>query len=614
MSAKVAVLGGGVAGMSAAHELVRRGFTVEIFESLAIPGGKARSMPVPGSSTHGRPPLPGEHGFRFFPRFYRHITATMQEIPLGDGRFVIDNLQETTRIEMARFDTSSLVVLAGFPQSLRDVTVIIQDLLLGADIGIPDAEILFFAERVWQIITSCSTRRMNEYEKIGWWEFIGAATRSVAYQRLLGAGLTRSLVAAQATQASTRTVGHILILLLFNMLEPGVTCDRVLNAPTNEAWIGPWKSYLESLGVRYHLGAELKAIHCALGSIAYVSVAQSGVEQKITADYFVMALPVERFAPLITDELANLDPTLENVKRLGRNADLQGGSAGGTQDIEYLGWMNGAQFYLYEDVPLIHGHVIYVDSPWALTSISQKQFWRTVDLAGYGDGTVKGVLSVDISCWDTPGVLFNKSAKECTLEEIKNEVWAQLKRSLNVCGLVLLRDENLHSWFLDADIEFVAPSDPNTYKKHNAQPLLVNLVNSWHLRPNAYTRIPNLFLASDYVQTNTDLATMEGANEAARRAVNAIISVSRVKQAYCRIWTLHEPYIFLIWRWVDARRYAKGLPWKLTMPWWAIFLHRLICLTAGVLYWGVTRLRALINQIRGKCQVLVRPTRPKGTP
>ena len=37
------------------------------------------------------------------------------------------------------------------------------------------------------------------------------------------------------------------------------------------------------------------------------------------------------------------------------------------------------------------------------------------------------------------------------------------------------------------------------------------------------TAIPNLFLASDYVQTFTDLATMEGANEAARRAVNGIL-------------------------------------------------------------------------------------------
>jgi len=79
MKKKVIVLGGGVAGLSAAHELIKRGFDVEVFESKDIPGGKARSLDVPDSATGGRKPLPGEHGFRFFPRFYKHITTTMKE-------------------------------------------------------------------------------------------------------------------------------------------------------------------------------------------------------------------------------------------------------------------------------------------------------------------------------------------------------------------------------------------------------------------------------------------------------------------------------------------------------------------------------------------------------
>lgn len=58
MAGKVIVLGGGVAGLSAAHELVERGFTVEVFERGTIPGGKARSIPVPGTGVGGRPDLP----------------------------------------------------------------------------------------------------------------------------------------------------------------------------------------------------------------------------------------------------------------------------------------------------------------------------------------------------------------------------------------------------------------------------------------------------------------------------------------------------------------------------------------------------------------------------
>ena len=47
----VIVIGGGVAGLTAAHELVERGFTVNVYETRPDWGGKARSQPVPGSAT-----------------------------------------------------------------------------------------------------------------------------------------------------------------------------------------------------------------------------------------------------------------------------------------------------------------------------------------------------------------------------------------------------------------------------------------------------------------------------------------------------------------------------------------------------------------------------------
>src|SRR5712692_43688 len=97
MPGRVIILGGGVAGMSAAHELVERGFEVEVFERKAIAGGKARSIaaiataaPLPPFGRSGprkatggpaRAALPGEHGFRFFPGFYGHVVDTMARIP-----------------------------------------------------------------------------------------------------------------------------------------------------------------------------------------------------------------------------------------------------------------------------------------------------------------------------------------------------------------------------------------------------------------------------------------------------------------------------------------------------------------------------------------------------
>ena len=93
--------------------------------------------------------------------------------------------------------------------------------------------------------------------------------------------------------------------------------------------------------------------------------------------------------------------------------------------------------------------------------------------------------------------------------------------------------------FLDPAIEF-----PNPTAAANLEPLLVNTAGSWAHRPDAVTRIPNLFLASDYVRTHTDLATMEGANEAARHAVNGILAASGSTAPECQIWPLSEPAAF----------------------------------------------------------------------
>src|SRR5918997_2015383 len=117
----VAVLGGGVAGLSAAHELAERGFEVTVCEQRDAPGGKARSIPHAGSGKDGRADLPGEHGFRFFPGFYRHLPDTMARIPVGGGT-AADHLVQATRILLAQAGgRDELVTAAHAPSSIDDL-------------------------------------------------------------------------------------------------------------------------------------------------------------------------------------------------------------------------------------------------------------------------------------------------------------------------------------------------------------------------------------------------------------------------------------------------------------------------------------------------------------
>jgi len=91
-------------------------------------------------------------------------------------------------------------------------------------------------------------------------------------------------------------------------------------------------------------------------------------------------------APLITDDLVKIDPTLKGIKQLAPN----------------VAWMNGLQIFLKREVKIARGHLNHTDSKWALTSVSQRQFW--IEFPDYAGGEVQGIISVDISDWNFEGV------------------------------------------------------------------------------------------------------------------------------------------------------------------------------------------------------------------
>lgn len=115
---RVAVVGGGLAGLAAAYELSRRGFAVTLLERSPHLGGKIASWPI---DVNGEP-LMMEHGFHgFFPQYY-NLWALTEEMNIRQDfvsleRYSVLYKGETYAPEVFRPTRSS------FPWNIVDLAI-----------------------------------------------------------------------------------------------------------------------------------------------------------------------------------------------------------------------------------------------------------------------------------------------------------------------------------------------------------------------------------------------------------------------------------------------------------------------------------------------------------
>ncbi len=518
MAVEVAILGGGIGGLSAAHHLRSIGVPdVHVFESSTTLGGKAKNQYLPDGA-------PGEHGFRFFPHFYRHVVDTMRAIPAPKGS-AWDHLAESTHGGIAydgRLYTVDRPVRLDQPGKF--ITSIVR--LLGADELNNPQDLSRFAAVMLKFATSCDERRREQYDNMTWEEFTGGPGRYQPAFYAIVIQATRNLAAMRAQSSSAATIGSMCLQMIFDF-EPSHEhkVDGVLDGPTDEAWLRPWRDHLLAKGVQFHCDTRVTGFDFAPPMIRGVRL-QSG--EVVKARRYVCAVPLERMAELVTAEMRAFDPALEGVVRLAPIA---------------RGDMAGAQYFLRRDVPILRGHIHFPRAPFGLTAVSPLQFWSSKPVAG--------LISVIISDWDRKNAHGRRARDYTDRTELLREVWAQLLANLPPGTL---SDDDLVAMHLDENVA-LAPFA-------NTTPLLIHPRGQRALRPQAKNRIANLYLAADYVRTHTDLASMEGADEAARRAVRAMFADMERPDLSPppEVWPLSEGEYFAGAKVIDAMLWRLGLP------------------------------------------------------
>lgn len=394
--------------------------------------------------------LPGEHGYRFFPSFYRHLDDTMGRIPLyanglPTGRTVRDNLQPTVfqGIGLSKDDraamgdvgddadpvreackppasASTIELARRRPQSfeaLRECT----DRFVKRLGGTPQDSLLLLA-KLTRFITASPERRRAKYEQLTWAKFLDADRLSKQMQFQIRSA-AQALLAFSAAEADARTYGNIAIQMLLDELRDGTRVDRTLNGPTSDAWLEPWREHLERQGVRFFRGA-LKSLTPQMvdGKVELVPeleildrdmlspqvmplLTHQLAEPALQPDFYVLALNVEQSRRLVAElpaaieafqkqnpkvpklELADVAPDLAALGAFGATIDEHGA----------MREMTGIQYFFDAKTDIGRGHMYFPYSRWGLSSITQSEFWSA--RGGFADGYF-GLLSVDVCTTD----------------------------------------------------------------------------------------------------------------------------------------------------------------------------------------------------------------------
>ena len=553
----VIVVGGGVAGLAAAHRLLERGHDITLMEADSFLGGKLgahqerddlrqyNASPDAADAFGRRPCSPctqpccktdragdwHEHCYHMYLNWYHNFWYLMRDIG------AIDRFEPMTEITHLAPDPNAAPLRAVNPGSPWTIA---QNMACGVS---PPADLFLHNMAVLDLLGT-PERDDHRLDRMSVAAFMLEHPYTTEESRKASHRVLAKAFAAPTAMASARTYKTF---LKYGARLPEPTM-WLLDGHTEEAIFTPWLKALADLSGKFRIDWKFEGERHAFqqAEAHHRALARTAEEQA--------RLPAFRLLPLMKLAGAELDPAtgefLLRIVGLDHSPSTQPDLDEGESRFQGEVWRFGGQMILAipprqmaqlvhtrdrdapadHDVclaaadpalagvtrlrgapimtldvrlrrplakPLPRGIVLLLDSRYEMSVYDNSQMWRSEET----DGPLGPMISV------------------CASDAHDLMPYVGQRNGAQVIADLLLRELQRYIQFdREADILHC-----RTHLQTNAgEELFINAVDSWDHRPRTTTAIPDLFIAGDYVQTPVDVVTIEAAALSGLMAAEAV--------------------------------------------------------------------------------------------
>lgn len=528
----VAVYGAGIAGLSAAHELSRRGWRVSIYEAADEAGGFFRS-----ARRRGDQQMPSEYSWHGMGPWYHNVFDLMQQIPFDAGGSVYDRALSRP-IDFGVAPNAGTAEFDDHSDRLIDVRRMFR--LTRRD--------HFWWTRLMLKEWTSNRRSVEHYATLNaaaQWRAQLSPEASATWSACFG-----PWIGSDWTRVSLHQAGQFFLKQLSSRPTHPHRADAegpawehgarsgwlLLRGPSSEFWFDHWVRHLTAGGVAFHWAT---ALHQFDFDGTTITGAHVGSGERVTADLHVLATN-----PFAAAEILERTPALARLDQLCLFEPL-------TAEGPHVQVSFRIAFSERIMWPRERCAVVVSDSEFDLTIFAEEQAWAIgVEL---GDG-IESLWTGTACVSSVPGRVHGLALESCTKQQFIDEVTAQLLRCGSLDTLIrqandgrclasfpIVRVEVWHEWIFS----------PNGIS--GGEPKWVNSTRTQSFQPTQATPVANLVLAGAHTRTAADVWSIEAAVESGRRA-------ARLVEPDVTVIAQHKPALLRALGRIDDQLYRLRAP------------------------------------------------------